>query len=97
MGTIQVEFFSLIQMMTEERYHEVSFEKEPLTLRDLLNIIIDVFGPRLKEALFDLKSGQLKPMIMVAINGRNSFFLEGMETSLKDGDKVAIGVVAAGG
>jgi molybdopterin converting factor small subunit len=97
MGTIHVEFFSLIQVITEERYHEVSFEKESLALKDFLNTIIDVFGPRLKEALFDSNSRQLKPTIMVAVNGKNSFFLGGIEALLKDGDKVAIGVVSAGG
>lgn len=97
MGTIRVEFFSLIQVITGERYHEVSFEKECLTLKHLLNVIVDVFGPCLEEALLDLKSGQIKPTIMVAVNGKNSFFLGGIETLLRDGDKVAIGVVSAGG
>ena len=97
MGTIVVEFFSLVQKVTKERYHEVPFQKESLELKDLLNMIIERFGPRLEEALFDPKSSQLKPMIMVAVNGRNAFLLDGMETSLVDGDKVAIGVVSAGG
>ena len=97
MGTIYIEFFSVIQAITEEKYHEVSFENETLMVKDLLDIIIDEFGPRLKEALFDSNSRQLKPTIMVAVNGGNSFFLGGIEAFLKDGDKVAIGVVSAGG
>jgi len=97
MGTITVEFFLPIREVAAEKQHNFCFDRECLSLGDLLRMIVVRFGPALEHSLFDSQSNQLKSMIMVAVNGRNAFLLDGMKTSLVDGDKVAIGVVSAGG
>lgn len=52
--------------------------------------------PALKDRLFD-EAGQPRRFINLFINDEDIRFLEGMETSVKDGDSLAIIPAVAGG
>lgn len=94
---IEVEFFSLIQDIAKKRYHNVSMGEAPLRLRDLMNRITGEFGDGMMDALFDKTKESLNSGILVAVNGKNCYFLEGLETPLHEGDRVTIGVAFRGG
>ncbi|MGI8926594.1 MAG: ubiquitin-like small modifier protein 1 [Tepidiformaceae bacterium] len=52
--------------------------------------------PGVRERLMD-DSGQLRRFVNVYVNGDDVRFMEGLKTSLKDGDEVSIVPAVAGG
>lgn len=58
-----------------------------IDLRAVLKEVCDT--PSRERALFQ-DSGLLRPELQVLVNGRNIFFLEGLDTPLRSGDEVAV-------
>lgn len=53
--------------------------------------------PGVKERIVDAKSGQLHRFVNIYVNGEDIRFLQGLQTSLKDGDEISIVPAVAGG
>lgn len=64
------------------------------TMGECLEHLIERF-PDLRDRLFD-ENGELSS-VLVFLNGENILSLEGLATSVKDGDEVGIIPLAAGG
>ena len=94
---IKVEFFSIIEDITHVKKKEVVVEKDRPTLMDLLNALFEEFGAALEEAVFDRSGDTLKPGILVAVNGKNAYLLDGTATLLCEGDYIVIGFAFRGG
>jgi molybdopterin synthase sulfur carrier subunit len=60
---------------------------EGATVRDLIEYIDERIKPGFKQLILD-SNGELRHPVEVAINGRRVDFLEGLNTRLKDGDRV---------
>ena len=97
MVAVETEFFSLVEEITRVKRKQVILKKKSPNVIDLLDILSKEFGPRLEEAVYDRNSNTLKPGILVAINGKNSYLLKGVETPLKEGDTIVIGYAFRGG
>jgi MoaD family protein len=67
------------------------------TIEDLLTYLKQRSGERLSRRLFDPDSGAVLPYVRIMVNGQTIQFLEGMETSLKEGDEVLILPPVSGG
>ncbi len=65
------------------------------TLMDGLNDLDSKF-PGIKERLCD-PGGELHRFVNIYINGEDVRFLQGLDTSIKDGDEVSIVPAVAGG
>jgi molybdopterin synthase sulfur carrier subunit len=72
---------------------EVSCEGK--TIADLLGDL-DLRHPGLKARLYD-ESGQLRRFINIYLNDEDIRFLQGTDTTVKDGDEVSIVPAIAGG
>ena len=64
-----------------------------INIGELLNLVFDTQERRKK--IFD--NGKIKPYIIILKNGRHIQHLDGVETELKEGDKVSIFPPIAGG
>ena len=53
--------------------------------------------PGLKERIVDASSGELHRFVNIYVNGEDVRFLQGLQTSLKDGDEISIVPAVAGG
>lgn len=93
MTRITIEFFTAIKKVTNKDYHEVLLDSRSPNVGELIRKILEEFGPALRNAIFREDSTAFRQGIAVAVNGRHSAFLNGMDTSLKDGDKVSIGLI----
>jgi molybdopterin synthase sulfur carrier subunit len=89
---IQVHFFATFREVFDAKKREVE-AKPGATIRELLDLLFDT-SERRKE-IFD--NGELKPYIILLINGRHVQHLNGLETQLKEGDSVALFPPVAGG
>jgi MoaD family protein len=67
------------------------------TIADFLAYLRERWGDKLSTLLFDPASGAVLPYVRVMVNGQTIHYLEGMETSLKEGDEVLILPPVSGG
>lgn len=65
--------------------------------QDLLVLLANRHGEPFKKAVFDPREINLKPYHIIAINGLMINLLNGLETKLKDGDRVVVMPVVTGG
>lgn len=63
----------------------------------LLGKLVERYGERVVEHLFDPVSGQLQGRVMILKNGRNIRSLQALGTPLEDGDVVSIFPPVGGG
>ena len=64
-------------------------------IRDLLNLLCKTGGPG--TDVFYTKEMRLKPNVTVTLNGRFIIHLNWLDTTLSEGDKVAIFTLHCGG
>jgi len=94
---VAVEFFSLVEEITKVRKKEFILEKEKPNVIDLLHVLFEEFGPVFENVVFDEGSNNLRPGILLAVNGKNSYLLQKTETLLNEGDRIVIGYAFRGG
>jgi len=63
----------------------------------LLDELVGRFGERLTSQLYHPKTKRLLETVNILVNGRGINLLEGLDTSLKNGDVVAIFPPVSGG
>lgn len=72
--------------------------KPEASSRDLLTLLANKHGEQFKKAVYDPKEpNSLKPYHILAVNGLMINLLNGLDTKLKDGDRVAVMPVVTGG
>ena len=71
--------------------------KENTSIKDLLELLINQYGEKLKEKMIDPKTGDVFEHLEILCNGRNIKFLQGNDTILREGDSVTIFVPIGGG
>jgi len=72
----------------------VDFEGE--TVNDLIEHLVERFGPKARKALYDEK-GELDLMIQMLLNEKEWVTRDRLDTPLKEGDTLAFMFLAAGG
>jgi len=65
------------------------------TVRDALDQLAEQLGDEVRTKL--LPDGELTTELAILLNGRNIRFLEGLETPLNSGDRLAIVPMVGGG
>lgn len=90
---IKVRFYASLSQVFQEKERDVQLE-EKTTIRSLLNLLCNTDEHR--EEIFD-KFGQISSSINILRNGRHISFLNGIETELEEGDRIAIFPLLYGG
>ena len=71
--------------------------KDNASVSDLLLLLAEKHGEPFKKAVYEPKEPDLKPYHILSINGLLLNQLHGIETKLKDGDRVVLMPVVTGG
>ncbi len=71
--------------------------KEGTVLEEVLEKLIETHGKELESNLFNPDDRSLLQHVRLMVNGRDIVFLNGLQTSLKDGDEILILPPVAGG
>ena len=85
---VEVSYFSNVRALTGESGSTLDLP-ERSTVRDLLIVVAARYGDELREYLFTDEGG-LHSHVVVILNGRGVGVLDGLGTTLNDGDRVAI-------
>ena len=74
----------------------VKIEGTP-TLRNVIEDLIQQYGPNLRDYVIDDSTGDLSAGIAVLINGRNAKSIGGLDAKIEEGDEIFIFPPLAGG
>lgn len=94
---ITIEYLGYIRQTLRITQPESIELKPEATTRDLLVRLADKHGEPFKKAVYDPKEATLKPYHIIAVNGLMISLLGGLDTKLKEGDRVAVMPVVTGG
>ena len=89
---MKVKFFAYLRDYTKTKVLEIEHYE---TLEELLRRLCDMFGDKLKKAMFD--GDNLSKEIIIMVNGRHIAHLDGIKTKLSNMDEISIFPVVAGG
>jgi molybdopterin synthase sulfur carrier subunit len=81
---------------TLSKGNQVDVEFGGDTVQDFLDEIVKRYGEGMRNILYP-NGKEFSNLIYVLVNGRNIKTLEGMGTKVKDGDKISVLPVTAGG
>ncbi|NWF96630.1 MAG: MoaD/ThiS family protein [Candidatus Thorarchaeota archaeon] len=93
MPRVTVRFFATVREVTGER----SVEVEASTVREMLAVLGDRFGRRFTDTVMDTATGEMKRFYSCMVNGKRIELLNGLDTTLQDGDAVAVFPPVGGG
>ncbi len=85
---VQVNFFSNVRALTGEPGSTLELP-EGSSVHDMLIVVAARYGDELREYLFTDEGG-LHSHVVVILNGRGVGVLDGLDSALNDGDRVAI-------
>lgn len=76
----------------------VSFEfDEHVVVKDVIRRMTDSFSPKFKQALIDIELNDPRPNVLVFLNKTEIGVMRGLETEVKNGDKLVLIPVSHGG
>ncbi len=93
MSKIKVTFSAALTSVTNGEKETIT---QASTLRETLVGLADKYGTKFTEKIFD-QTGRPKKFINFYVNGKDTRFLSGLETQLKDGDEISILPAVSGG
>ena len=76
---------------------EVSLKLKQPTVRDAIGILTESLPQQARKLLVDQYLDDPRPNVLILLNGKEIGVLKGLETTLKDGDRLTIIPVAHGG
>jgi molybdopterin synthase sulfur carrier subunit len=87
---------SIKQTLGLKQAEQVELEDDA-SVCDLLSLLAEKHGDPFKKAVYEPKGLDLKPYHILSINGLLLNQLNGIETKLKDGDRIILMPVITGG
>jgi molybdopterin synthase sulfur carrier subunit len=76
---------------------ELKGRNKAAVVRDFVVELGNLLPPRFNEILIDPESNSLRPNLLVLLNGVEVGCLQGLETKVRDGDKIVLLPVSHGG
>ncbi len=89
---VTVRLFTVLRMLAGEREIQV----EALNIEELIEFLVERFDDEFRKMLLE-EDGSLKHYFHVLVNGRHIRLIDGVHTTLENGDVVAIFPPLGGG
>jgi MoaD family protein len=95
---VSVRFFTSLREIVGKREETLTFsEGEKVTMDRVLKTLVQRYGKRFVEYIYDAKTGEVKGFLQFLVNGKSTATLNGLQTELEDGDVLAILPPVGGG
>jgi len=92
---VKVRLFALFKELAGSGKVELEFDNDQITITDVIKALGERVNKRLEELI--LSKYKQYSSLLILVNGKNIRLLKGLETSIKDGDEIAIFPPGAGG
>ncbi len=92
---ITIHYFTVLRKLTGKRQEKITV-KEKSTLEDTLAVLVGKYGERFREHVAPPK-GKKGLQLVLLINNQDSNQLQGLKTTLEDGDTLSLILPIAGG
>jgi len=94
---VRVKFYGVLKTAAETEGLEIDFDSE-VSVRQLVNKLVDVIArPEFETYLIDADMKDPRPNALILISGTEVGALDGIDTTLRDGDEIVFLPVAHGG
>ena len=93
---IKIHYLGLVKTYTNKSQDEIEL-KDGASLSELLNKLAAEFGKQFTQDIYEPSAKDVKTMFTVMVNGIVMGQLNGVDTMLKDGDKVILMPLMTGG
>jgi len=93
---VKVKFFALVRELTGKREEMVDLNDQA-TVRTLLDKLVEEYGIKFRDYVFDPGSKEPKGHIQFLMDGRNITLMQGLDTPLKEDASLAILPPVGGG
>jgi len=94
---VKMEYLGHIKnVMGNKKQEEIEIQDKS-SIRDLLMLLSKKYGDPFRKAVYESGSSDLKANFMATVNGFLLNQLQGVETKLKNGDRVTLMPVVSGG
>jgi molybdopterin synthase sulfur carrier subunit len=94
---VKVEFLGHIRsVIGSEREEEVEISEDS-SIADLLMVLSEKYGESFKKAIYEKSGADVKSNYIITVNGFLLNQLKGLETKLKNDDKVTLLPIVSGG
>ncbi len=94
---VTVEYLGHIKKIIEVEHTESIELKDYALVGDLLFLLAKNHGENFRKAIYEPSGNDLKPNFILTVNGLLLNQLNGIETKLKNGDRVVLMPVVSGG
>lgn len=95
---IKVLYFTHLREIIGKKEENMTFSKDKaVTVNMVVKILSEKYGAQFNDYVYDAVSGQPKSFLQFLINGTSAVAHNGLNTSLKDGDILAILPPVGGG
>jgi len=96
MKEVEIKFLGSALKPVEPNLRKVGLKDDENSVKDLLEKVSDTFKSELGTKVLE-DDGRLSKYVLVIVNGVNITHIAGLDTEIKDGDKVSIVPAMIGG
>mgnify|MGYP001135338863 FL=1 len=93
---VNAKFFASVREITGKREELVEL-KDGATVEELLKILVERFGKKFREYVFDVKTNSPRNNLQFLMDGRSVTTMNGLQTKLYEGCQFAIIPPVGGG
>ncbi len=86
---VSIRYFTSLRELTGKKEEKLSFPEDQITVDLALKTLSKKYGKNFDDYIYN-KNGQTKSFLQFLINGNNVSTLERLESTLRDGDVLAI-------
>ena len=95
---VSVRFFTSLREIVDKKEETLEFpEGEKVTVEMVLKTLTQRYGKRFVEYVYDRKTGGVRGFLQFLVNGKSAVPLNGLQTTLENGDVLAILPPVGGG
>ena len=93
---VEVTFLGVFQRLSGKKRFQVKLE-EPATVEKVVKSLTETFSSEFKQVLVDSHLDDPRPNALILVGGKEISVLQGLETVVKDSEKIVLLPVVHGG
>lgn len=93
---VEVRFLGILKRLSGKDHFQVQLQ-EPATVRKLVMNLLENFSSEFKQVLIDAQLNDPRPNTLILVGGKEISALQGLETKIRDNEKIVLIPVVHGG